>query len=152
MAILAAASAIVLIAFGFIRKQYEPVLLDRRSRWILRAALVVMGIFAGFWAFFGIGEMAGGDMSGASHLVPAVTIVLLMLAVRKRPLEGGIVLMVIGALVTISAWGAYRGGWARYIGVALVTGLPLLASGILLVVAARTAAARGGPPAAGSDS
>jgi hypothetical protein len=152
MAILVATAAVVLLAFGLIRKQHEPVPFDPRARWILRAALLVMGAFAGFWAFFGIGEMAGGDMSGVSHLVPAVIIVLLMLAVRRRPFEGGIVLMVVGTLVTIAAWGAYRGGWGHYIRVALITGLPLLASGILLVLAARLAQAPSAPPSGGSDS
>jgi 4-amino-4-deoxy-L-arabinose transferase-like glycosyltransferase len=151
MAALAAAAAVVLLAFGFLRGRYEPALLDRRARRLLGAALALMAAFAGFWAFFGISEMAGGDRSGVMHLVPAVIIVLLMLAVRRRPLEGGIVFLVIGTLVTISALGAYRGGWPRYIGVALVTGVPFLAVGALLLAATATGAKRKTPPAGTAD-
>ncbi len=147
MAILLAAAAVVLLAFGFLKKQYEPVLLARRARWWLRAALILMAAFAGFWAFFGVGEMIGGDTSGVMHLVPSAIIVLLMLAARRRPFEGGIVLMVIGTLVTIAAFGAHRGGWPQYIMVALITGVPLLAAGILLLVATASGAKRAGRPA-----
>jgi 4-amino-4-deoxy-L-arabinose transferase-like glycosyltransferase len=145
MAALVAAAAVVLLSFGFLRGQYEPVLLDRRARWLLRAALVLMAAFAGFWAFFGIGEMAGGDGSGVVHLVPAVIIVLLMFAVWRRPLEGGVVFLVIGTLVTVSAFGAYRGGWPRYIMIALVTGVPLIAAGILLLLATAAGSKRKAP-------
>lgn len=147
MAALAAAAGIVLIAFGFLRGRPEPALFGRRSRLLLGAAFVLMGALAGFWAFFGIGEMAGGDRSGAMHLVPALIIVLLVLAVRRRPREGGVVLLVIGTLVAISALGAYRGGWGRYIMVALVTGAPLIAAGVLLLLAT----AVGARPKAPSD-
>ena len=147
MAILVAAAAAVLLAFGFLKRQSEPMALDRRARWTLRAALILMGAFAGFWILFGVGEMIGGDRSGAMHLVPAAIIASLMLAVRRRPREGGVVFLVIGTLVTFVALGAFRGGWPRYIGVALITGVPLLVVGILLLIATAARAKGASPPA-----
>jgi type VI protein secretion system component VasK len=74
-----------------------------------------------------------------------------MLAVWRRPLEGGLVFLVIGTLVTVSAFGAYRGGWPRYIMIALVTGVPLLAVGVLLLAATAAGAKRKTPPAGTAD-
>jgi len=71
----------------------------RVGRTLLIAGLIFMGLQAALHLFFAIGEMAGGDMSGAGHLVPVIAIVLLGLLVWRLPLEGGVVVFLLGILV-----------------------------------------------------
>lgn len=55
--------------------------------------LVPIGLIALVYLIFGIGESAGGDLSGLMHLVPFVIMGLAMWLCWKRPLWGGILLL-----------------------------------------------------------
>ena len=111
---------------------------DKRALWVRRIALILMGLSAAFWVFMGVREMASGDFSGVAHLIPAAMIVLLMFLARQRPLEGGIVLAILG--VAASAY-FYNAGaeLARNRGVIAITGAPFLVAGLLLLAAAALA-------------
>ena len=64
--------------------------------------LVPLGLQFGFFLLFAFGEMAGGDFSGASHLLQAVGPALLAVLAWMRPFEGGVALIVAG-LVSAAA-------------------------------------------------
>jgi hypothetical protein len=102
----------------------------------MRGALVLVGIYAVFWLFFGIAEMVSGDLSGVMHLVPAIMLAGLMWLVTRRPFEGGVVLVVLGVLASGYYFAAMAGGWAFRGQAALIGGVPYLVSGLLLLAAA----------------
>ncbi|MCX6025121.1 MAG: hypothetical protein NTY23_02475 [Chloroflexi bacterium] len=90
------------------------------------AALVPLGLQAAVLALFGLGEMLSGDLSGAGHLISLVAAVLPAFLAWKRPLEGGIALVVMG----LAAAAGYRDLAATGITVA-----PQLVSGLLFFIA-----------------
>jgi hypothetical protein len=71
------------------------------AHWLRIAGLMPLGLEVAILLFFGFGEMGSGDLSGMSHLLPAVPIVLLGILAWLRPLEGGIALFAGGALFVI---------------------------------------------------
>jgi hypothetical protein len=68
------------------------------ARWLVIAGLVPLGLQVAILLLFGVGEMASGDLSGAGHLLPAAATGLLGLLAWRRPLEGGVALLVVGLL------------------------------------------------------
>ncbi|MBK8902447.1 MAG: hypothetical protein IPM53_14770 [Anaerolineaceae bacterium] len=95
----------------------------RAGRTWLIAGLVLVGLHAVFHLVFAIGEMAGGDMSGAGHLGPVIAMVLLGWFAWRRPLEGGIVILALGLVV------------AAYFGlIGLIVTWTLPAAGVLLIM------------------
>lgn len=58
---------IILAVMDFRRPPYNLASLSKPSRWLFYIALVLIGLYCGFNLIFAVGEMAGGDMSGASH-------------------------------------------------------------------------------------
>ena len=101
------------------------------GRWLGVAALVLLGAQVAFYLFFAFGEMFSGDLSGAGHLAPAAATALLAWLAWRRPLEGGIALLVSGLGVAL----AVRGGAAL-----LIMAAPFLVAGVLLLIGARLAA------------
>ena len=100
---------------------------DQLARWLRYSALTLLCLFVAFGVFMGVGEMIGGDGSGAGHLIPAAIVSGLAFLAWKRPIVGGIVLAILG----LSA--------LAYIGLnALVFASgPLLLAGLLFIVAAQ---------------
>lgn len=145
------AAAIVIFAFiAYLRKPDETVLRDKRARIALVAALVILGLLAALLTLFGVGEVAGGDWSGISHLVPAALVVFLMFLVRRRPLEGGVLFSAIGAAVAVFFALTGHRGLAAAVLPMLLLGAPLLAAGILLIAAALAARRSALPPGVSS--
>lgn len=64
------------------------------------AALIFPGISLVILLLFAIGETVGGDWSRLGHLIQAIPIALLMWLGWKRPLWGGILLLVL-SLITV---------------------------------------------------
>lgn len=130
------AGLVVLVILAVILWRYGPdtVRIDdphaRPWRW---AALGVMGLYVIFLVFMGVGEMVGGDFSGASHLLPAAMLGVAMYLASKRPRESGVVLLLIGA--AISAYFAFvmRGDVAERLIAIAFGGLPWLVAGLLLL-------------------
>jgi hypothetical protein len=98
-------------------------------------ALVPPGLSLLILAAFAFGETASGDWSGLGHLVQAVPIVLLMWLGWKRPLWGGILLLLLGFFTAITFSDALRG--PEWLAPFLILVAPLLLSGLLLLWAAR---------------
>jgi hypothetical protein len=97
-------------------------------------ALIPPGLAAAVLLLFTLGETAGGDWSGLGHLIFALPIGVLMWLGWKRPLWGGILLLLLGSLAALFFSDALRGpGWlAPFL---IIVG-PLSLSGLLLLGAA----------------
>jgi hypothetical protein len=97
-------------------------------------ALVFPGLTLAVLLLFALGETIGGDWSGLGHLIQAIPIAFLMWLGWKRPLPGGILLLVLSFLAAYSLIDALRrpDGLAPF----LIMIAPLFLSGILLLGAA----------------
>jgi hypothetical protein len=82
----------------------------------------------------GVGEMAGGDLSGAIHLVPAGLIVSLWLLAGRRSALCGLCLVIVGLLAAAFYYLAIHEPARRLAGAAIGGG-PFLLAGLLLLVA-----------------
>jgi hypothetical protein len=97
-------------------------------------ALVFPGLTIAILLLFALGETIGGDWSGLGHLLQAIPIGLLMWLGWKRPLWGGMFLLVLSLLAAYSLAEALRGpGWPVRM---LIMIAPLSLSGIFLLGAA----------------
>jgi hypothetical protein len=94
-------------------------------------ALIFPGLAVAILLMFTIGETVGGDWSGLGHLIQAIPIVLLMWLGWKRPLWGGIFLLVLAGIASY----ALRG--PDWLGPFVIVIAPLFLSGILLLGASR---------------
>ena len=98
------------------------------------AGLVVIALVIAFLLFMGIGEMASGDFSGISHLIPALVLIGLAALSLKMLRGGGAALSVVGLLVAGFFFFQTSDIQARLTAIAL-TGGPILLGGLLLVAA-----------------
>lgn len=126
-------AVIMLAGIAFRSTPYDLSAQTQPARWLMRAALVLMGFYVAFWLFFGFGEIFSGDFSGASHLLPAVLIIFLMLLARRRPLEAGIVLVILGVLASGLFIASRSGEWTFRFQAALIGGIPFLLFGLLFL-------------------
>jgi hypothetical protein len=95
---------LAVIVLGFIvwqRGRDEHVGETQVGRRLLIVGLIFIGLQAVVHLVFATGEVAGGDISGLGHLVPVITTGLLGLLAWRRPLEGGVVIFVLGTLVLL---------------------------------------------------
>jgi len=99
------------------------------------AALIFPGIPLVILLLFAIGETAGGDWSGLGHLIQAIPIALLMWLGWKRPLWGGVFLLVLSLIAAYFFANPLRG--MDWLAPLLIIVAPLILSGILLLSAAR---------------
>jgi len=129
------------------QRRDELVARSRRARWALYAALALMGLYALFFLVFAVGEMAAGGLSGAMHLVSALAVVVLMLLARRRPVEGGIGLVVLGVLSALYLAAAMRGEWDFRVQGILLGAAPFAVCGLLFLAAAALARRSQGGPA-----
>jgi hypothetical protein len=90
------------------------------------AGLILLGLQVGVFLLFGIGEMASGDLSGAGHLLPAVATVVLAVLAWRRPVEGGVALVLIGVLARVGV---------SDITALLILAAPPIVSGLLFLLA-----------------
>jgi hypothetical protein len=116
--------AILIVAIIFLRWGADA----RASRGWKIAALVPLGLQVAILLLFGIGEMASGDLSGAGHLLQVAVVVLIGLLAWKRPLEGGIALLLTGAI----ALAQFRDATAAI----LILAAPQIVSGSLFLIGA----------------
>ena len=97
-------------------------------------ALIFPGLVIAILLLFAIGETAGGDWSGLGHLIQVIPIGLLMWLGWKRPLWGGIFLLLMGILASLFFSDALRG--PEWLAPFLIIIAPLFLAGILLLGAA----------------
>lgn len=136
--ILIGVAILVLLATTFKQEPDETVDQHQMARWLKYLALAPLGLLTAFLLLMGIGEMAGGDLSGISHLIPAVLAVILMFLVNKQPAIGGWVLVILGLAAAIIYYGAMIGSQDK-LQAALMMGLPFVVSGLLLLAAVAVA-------------
>ena len=129
-------AALVLGLVVFLRRGVPKPALIGASIWLVRAGLVVLGLYTAFFLLFGIGESLGGEPGGWGHFIQALGPLALLLLARQRPLEGGIVLTAVGLLMLLFVPGFDDSqGW-RFDPISYVfIGLPYLISGILFLIA-----------------
>jgi hypothetical protein len=110
------------------------------------AGLVIAGLGSLFFLTMGIGEMAGGDLSGFQHLPPAALLGGLVYLGWRHPYPVGIVLLIISfALASLYAFTGSDEPVGMRFSWAVQVALPPLVAGALLIEAARRE--RGGPGA-----
>lgn len=98
------------------------------------AGLAVIGLVVAFLLFMGIGEMASGDLSGASHLIPAVVLAGLAALSLKTLRGSGAALAVVGLAVGIFFYMQMGKPETRLTAI-MLTGAPILLGGLLLMAA-----------------
>jgi len=103
------------------------------------AGLILIGLEVAFLLFMGIGEMASGDFSGISHVIPALILGGLAVWGLRSPRGGGVALAVIGLLIAVYFYAQF-GSLLRRLTAILLTGAPILLGGLLLLASARLAA------------
>lgn len=106
-----------------------------KTKGIKIIALIFPGISLAILLLFTIGETMGGDWSGLGHLIQAVPIALLVWLGWKRPLWGGILLLVLSLIAAYSFANLFRG--TDWLAPLLIIIAPLFLSGILCLSAAR---------------
>jgi len=104
------------------------------------AGLLPLGLEVAILLFFGFGEMGSGDLSGISHLFPAIPIMLLGILAWLRPLDGGIALFAGGALFIIIFLAGLAAstpgpGITAISSAMMILAVPQLVSGLLFFIA-----------------
>ena len=95
------ADIVAIAALGFIvlrRGRDRRAGSTRAAHWLRIGGLVPLGLQVAVFLPFGVGEMAGGDLSGAVHLLQAAVPTLLGILAWMRPLEGGAALCAVGVV------------------------------------------------------
>lgn len=134
---------VAIVIMGFLvwrRGRDQRVESIRAAHWLRIAGFIPLGLEVAILLFFGFGEMGSGDLSGVSHLLPAVAIVLLGILAWLRPLEGGIALFTGGALFIIIflaslAASAPGPGITGISSAMMILAVPQLVSGVLFFIA-----------------
>ena len=98
------------------------------AQWLRIAGLIPLGSQVALFLLFGIGEMAGGDPSGAVHLLQAALPSLLVVLAWMRPLEGGAALTVVGIADIAASF------FLAESPPIVIDGLPQVVSGVLFLV------------------
>ena len=106
-----------------------------KSKGIKIAAEIFPGIPLMILLLFAVGETVGGDWSGLGHLIQAIPIAFLMWLGWKRPLWGGILLLVLSLIAVYSFANPLRG--VNWLAPLLIVVAPLILSGILFLSAAQ---------------
>jgi len=147
-------AVLVLTVLRWRGRQRADLRQSRRALGFAVCAVTLLILQAVLWFIFGFGEVFGGDVSGVIHLLPAVMTLALAALVFALPLEGGLVLIIVGgALTAYFSAAQFRspagsGGVMIISSGALVAGVPLLVAGILLLAATWLLRRDGGQPTA----
>lgn len=94
--------------------------------------LLLIGLVVAFLLFMGIGEVAGGDLSGISHLIPAVVLAGMAAAGLKWPRSAGAVLALTGLAIAVFFYAQMSTLQTRLTAIAL-TGGPVFLGGLLIL-------------------
>jgi hypothetical protein len=108
------------------------------------AASVLLAVPIALLLLFTIGEMTGGDLSGAQHIVQVAPLLLLLIAGWRYPRLAGIALLGLGVLLLV-IWLVFvvvegeRGEIVMWVGAGLLLFVLPLTAGWLFLKAGRTA-------------
>jgi hypothetical protein len=132
-----AAVAVWLVYWQRSRRQFEGTPADH-ARPVKLAALMLIGLGAGFFLTFAVAELAGGDVAGAQHLPPAAFLGALLWLGWKRPRAAGIALLVVAVPLGAALLVAFAvEGRPAEVWVPLSIALPPILAGWLLLRAGR---------------
>lgn len=108
----------------------------KTTRALKIVAMLPLGFMVLVLMAFGIGETVGGDLSGLMHLVEVAIVGGVVWLAWKRPLWGGILLL-LGAIVQALNFGRFfsQADATAIIAPLVIMVIPLGFSGILLIVA-----------------
>lgn len=104
------------------------------SKGLKIAVLALMALAGAFFMFMGVGEMLGGDLSGMIHLPPVALIALMMWFGWKKPLAGGITMVLLGVAIGVYFFSLIHATEIRMTGV-LIMSLPFLLPGLIFMAA-----------------
>ena len=102
--------------------------------WLERIGFLFGIFYILYWLFVSISKMTGMDFSGASHLLPAFLMFILLLLGRRSLSLGGLILVIAGLALAVRyylAMAEILTPWKA----ALVTGGPFLLIGVIFLVA-----------------
>ncbi len=142
---------VLLVSVVLVRRMEPPAEMPMgMGRWMYRSAATLVAVYALFWAAMGFGEMAGGISGGELHLFPAAAAAFLVFLAWRRPDVAAIVLLLLGAALTLFLLWILLGGWRPpvwwYIPLGLLLfGGPFLLAGFLLRLATRGSRGAGRP-------
>jgi hypothetical protein len=123
----------VMVYFSVKKGPDRSVVRKSSSAALFWIALTILTLYGALWLVFGVGEITTGDMSGLSHLIPAVLIYTLIYLCWRRPFEGGITLIVAGLIFGLREIPGYLAGNNSIF--FLIGILPPVLAGLLLVIA-----------------
>jgi ABC-type transport system involved in cytochrome c biogenesis permease subunit len=108
----------------------------RGSARLKTIGLILLLVPLGFLALFAVGEVADGDVSGLSHVVQALPLVLLAVVAWRWPLPSGALMVVIGVgiVVVYAIVASSRFGLESIVVVEMILAVPVV-SGVLFVMA-----------------
>ncbi len=93
---------VAVLGFIVLRKgRDETIGRSRLANWLVIAGLLALSLQVVIHLISTVGELTNGGLSGARHLLPAVVTAMLALLVLRRPLEGGVGIILPGALDVI---------------------------------------------------
>jgi hypothetical protein len=110
-----------------------------RGRGALKAiGMALLLVPLGFLGLFMVGEVAGGDVSGLSHAVQALPLILVAAAAWRWPLQAGAVMVLVGLgiVVVYAILASSRFELGTILIVEAVLAVPIV-SGALFVLAGR---------------
>jgi hypothetical protein len=134
--ILSLVAILVLAIIVFRRRKERKTSVDGQATWLLRIGVVLLGIYAAYWLFFGFAEVISGDTSGLIHPLSAILLIVLMFLAWRQPKAGGVVFVILGVLTSIYYGVATMQGGRPFQPTSLLGGLPDVLFGILFLVAA----------------
>jgi hypothetical protein len=112
------------------------------------AGLLIVAVGALFFLLMGVGELAGGDLSGIQHLPEAVLLGALAYLGRRHPYAVGIALVFISlGIATLYAMVGSESVGLRFAWAVQIALPPLVAGGLLIGAARREGGGRTGPHA-----
>jgi hypothetical protein len=121
----------ILVGFAFRARKAGRTPARPVRGWLQAVALILLALYAAFFALFGFGEIFSGDLRGAIHLLPMVIALQLIRIARRLPLESGAVLTGLGILTSVFYAFQARGGGTPM----LLLGLPWMVIGLVLLAA-----------------
>lgn len=107
------------------------------NKFFKKVGIGLLLIPLGFFLMFTFGEIFSGDMSGLSHLIQAVPVALLMFLAAKKPLIGGIMLLITGLVLGILYALNAPFNFQTVLLVEVFLFIPSFTSGLLLIYSAK---------------
>ena len=127
-------AVIAMIIITTRKKIDRSVVSNARSGFLFWMGLMLLTLYGAIWLVFGIGEISSGDLSGISHLVPAMLIYILVYLTWRRPLEGGIILLITAIISGIREFPALLSGSGGSWSLIIIGVLPPLLAGLVLII------------------